>query len=258
MKTPAIICTMIVMAALAGLTPASGDSIADFSGGLGYEKPNQFPGSAGQGWIDGWEKSFNRSPDGIEFEIVKDPEFGNDVDNLQISRTNSSNIVRLSRILDTSTTDLSKPHLVSFTIRADSYSNLEYNDFRFSISGVNQEFRGNLSPNNSVWSLASRENLTWAIYHGNEHQELASIMTPLPFAIGEIFRIRISIFPEAQKFQVSIESNAQFYESPEFLFANQDPGFPADMLVFAGWVTDDGPGDFCWTLGPVKVENVEH
>jgi len=228
---------------------AHADALADFSGGLGDSTPNQFAGTAGQGWIDGWSSFFSHSPDNFSFEVGKDA-----VNVLKISRKGDEGFARIFRILDSPESGPAAPQEVSFQIRVDEFTGSAENPFLITIMGSSQEFKKSPSPQNSVWCLvvAEREQ-SWAIHHGDGIDQLLRLNTKVPLEPGVVYSIKIRTRPDEQSFQVFIESATASYESP--MLKSPNPSATADLISFGGWVAQNGPGDFRWSLGPVAVRH---
>lgn len=237
-----------------GLTSIQAEALADFSGGLGDDGPNQFRGSGGQGWIDGWSTRFSQESEGnFSFAVEKDAAFGDSVDVLRTSRGGETGFVVFKRTLDPAELDPTQEHVVSFQIRLDEFTGADDQPFLFTVAGFSQEKKISESPDNSAWCLiVSDRNKKWAIHYGGADGNLRRMDSDMSFEIGVVYAIKVFLQPNEHLFRVSISSGENFYESPQL--ASPSATVHSETLSFGGWVSKGGPGTFRWSLGPVKVE----
>lgn len=256
-QTAASFCLLIFTLSVLHPISLHADALADFSGGIDDSSPNQFRGSSGQGWSDGWKTVFSRRSEGsFSFEIEKDSSFEGGADVLRVARNEDEGFVTLSRPLDPSETALDAPQEVSFQIRLDEFTGSQEKPFFFTLAGYGQGNETGQSLGNTVWCLLvveTDQTPTWAIYHGDASGKLTLLNTKIPLEVGTVYSIKVDLLPAEHSFRVTLKSDSQFYESPSLSSMNTQGG--ADMLSFAGWTANNGPGKFRWSLGPVSVRN---
>lgn len=232
---------------------AQTEALADFSGGLGESAPNEFPGSAGQGWTEGWKTAFGKANrEDFTFEIIPSASFEGNPSTLVTSRLNGLGFARISRILDSSVIDPSESHTIKFQICADVFTEAGSQPLLFTIGGTPQE-KTSAGPSESAWSLVVIETSgTWGIYYGDGSGQLLRKNTGVPLVLGTVYTITIQVFPNEKAFQVKIESPSHFFESEQLLSPNPDPR--SEALSFGGWTRGNTSGTFQWSLGPVRVQ----
>jgi len=236
---------------------AHGQVVADFSGGLGNQAPNEFPGSGGQGWAGGWQTTFVKGTmDQFSFSVEKDSSFVNGPDVLQVARKGDQGFARISRIVDVMETPPGGSQEVSFQVRLDEFTGSADQPFLFTLAGFSQEHEKDQIPANSNWCLIVTErDPTWAIYHGDSSTgRLVRLKTDIPLEVGVVYSVKIHLQPDQGLFRVILESGSHFYESPQLSSASA-VGM-ADLLSFTGWVAQGGPGQFRWSLGAVRVRDL--
>ncbi len=130
----------LAVVALTSLTfhPARGEVVANFSGGLGEMAPNEFPGFAGEGWADSWQKSLKGRIYEFSFDVEKDDGFKDGSEVLRVSRLEGNWFVTLSRTLDDNSLDPSETHVIQFQVRLDEFAGER---FLFSIGRIGERKR---------------------------------------------------------------------------------------------------------------------
>ena len=248
--------TSMACSLLLSATCSAGEVVARFAEGEGQTAADQFPGGPGDGWLDGWKAKPPLKED-FSVKVGANPAFPNTPHVLQISRLAGKNPLTLSRILEASPVDASKPHTVSFDIQAGQYSSEADANFRLTISGAAATESDGGKTAATLWTLTTQrisgQQNGW-IAMGSEGGAKKFIPLGVTFMMEVVYSVKITVNPAARSFSVSINNGNTSSESAEMLFQTGDASLTPNQLSFSGWVQGGVGGPFAWSLANIEVK----
>lgn len=223
---------------------------ARFAGGEGESEPDQFPGISGKGWFDAWRVIGAPAGSGAMFQVEKTALFPDAGHCLRMDRNGDVRVPKLSRMVDQTVIDFTKPYSVSFQVRLDALSG-NSEEFRFIFSGQPEG-----APQGSkgvVWSVQVIER-RWNVVGSGPDGELAYDKSQAELLEGEIYKIRVDVDPASRTYAVAIDSMSSTFASQQMAFpAGEDAGVIANELTFSGAIHRNGTGNFSWSLANLVI-----
>jgi hypothetical protein len=208
--------------------PATGAVVADFSGGEGNARSDQFPGAAGLGWAAGWNITPSQELScAASIEELNPLRGGGKYLHVLVERkqggTGGSASTVVERRLDLAKpVDLTKRHVVSFNLRVDTLNRFGEKTDRLSVCSRSvskpQDDDGRLST--SGWHVctvgkANEDGKTgnWVFFCRKKNGARSGVDSGIPVKEGNVYSFRILVDPQAGQWTPSIAVNGGKYTS---------------------------------------------
>lgn len=260
-----------VLACLLALSSSAGQAaiIADFSGGAGNGLPDQFIGTAGEGWAGAWNTR-NGSGGTTTFTVLDTDPFGAEGGNyLQVDyvRTTAggSNRSGVARAFDTAgspSVDLTKPYTISFEFRVDALMGFNSSGDQIAFSSESTTTVGGFGTD-APWSLLIRGDTGWIVSNGDGVGGISSNLNFSSLGLtslstNTIYSIKVFVDPANFGYDLTITTGGQTYRASDLNggnllgFRTNTTAGTANVLQFRATNNDIGD-EIKWSLDNIAV-----
>lgn len=256
-RIPRLLPAFLVFSLVASTVALQAEEVvikANFSEGDGGSAVDGYPGGVGEGWLEPWRIT---QPKGGEelftFKVLQDDPLPEQTHYLHVETKEPQKLVVLTRTVDSSALDLSKPHTVSFTLRLDAMSPPD-GEFRFRASAQREEGMGLAK---TFWYVLC-QNGFWYAVGKSESGETKWWKSSVPLRLGTAYSFTVTVDPAAKTFQVKINDGASEVDSPVILSLAENAQKGASEYSFGGAPhaqLDAVP--FAWSLGGVEIRGTK-
>lgn len=205
--------------------PVSGVIVANFSGGAGNTRSDQFPGTAGSGWATGWNVGAHGNSKELSCVAAIDEsspllgggEYLRVLAERKAGNTDPDEWAAIDRRLAvTDVVDLTKPHVVTFNLRIDSLASFTKAGDRLSICTRNVELSRFVLPGSmsSGWHICMvgqggtsqklARSRNWYFLHRDEKGRSFGVDSGITPSEGSTYSFRIVVDPPARRWTPSI------------------------------------------------------
>lgn len=232
----------------------AGSVEAMFSGGMGQEQADAFPGAAGHGWVDAWTvlhpKNYEQS---FSFEVLSNQSLGEAPHSLKIDNLNPQADLKLARIVEEGAINFAENYSVRFKVRLDAKTN-EIDEVRFRFLG--QSVGESVHFTTAAWFIFAQNN-SWYVVSRDVDEQIIWKRSPIRLVPGVTYSFKITVQPTTQSYQIMISDGAQEFEANGLTIPTQYQSVPPVELVFGSSIHNADGGKYSWALGEVKIENIK-
>lgn len=240
---------------------------ADFSGGDGNTLPDQWQGTAGNGWVDAWARRIGSNSIST-FGVQNSNPFGSGGNYLEVNYaktaaagSNRTGVARQFQNSGPSGINLTKPYEIQFQFRVDSLTGWDASTDQFAFSSEATTTIGGLGTD-APWALWLRGDNGWSVGDGNG----VGGVTYLNFSslglstvtVGQIYAIHVFVDPLAQGYDLTITAGVDTYRASDLnggeLLGFRTNATAADANVLQYRVLMGGATDaVTWSLDSIAV-----
>jgi len=202
--------------------PVENAIVADFSGGVGNTRSDQFPGTAGSGWATGWSIAEDKALSCVATIEESSPLLGGGeylrvLVERRAGEGGASEWTGIDRRLALAdVVDLTKPHVVSFNLRIDSLDQFTGADDRLSICARNVQQSRFVLPGSakSSWHIcmvgqggtnkALARSKNWYFLWRDDNGQAFAVDSGITPREGSTYSFRVLVDPPARRWTPSI------------------------------------------------------
>lgn len=245
---------------------AHSEAIANFTDGEGTTSPDQYMGTAGDGWEAGWNRRLG-SNGTTTFSVLNTNPLNGGGNYLQVEYTRTglgaTNRAGVARPFTTGTggVDMTKPYTISFDFRVDNLDGWNSANDQLVFSSESTTTIGAYGVD-IPWSLTIRGDNLWRVTNGNGEGDFSNLeFTSLgltSIAVNTVYTVEVFVDPINQGYDLVISAGANTWRASD-LNGNQLLGFRtneeahlANVLQFRATVNDVND-NIQWSMDNIVV-----
>jgi hypothetical protein len=248
---PLIIPLLAVVTTLAASTPlASAAVIADFSGGNGTATPDQYVGTAGDGWSGAWAQ-----PTGLSGTVVNTTPLNGGGNYLQANLSNTTAGLFINRSWDDAAVSYTDPLTISWSFRFDSPLT------NFTVAADTIGFLDGVGATSTFQINAlglgsgTAPTRTWVFYDGNQDGGAFNannyVSSGMALVSGTVYDFSVTLDPSTRTYVGTVSNGITTFTSDPLGFRTS--AFSANGSVQFGMRQSAGTDNFQFSLDSVQI-----
>ncbi len=228
------------LSAVTALSLTAQEARTDFSDGTGNRQPNQYPGSKGSGWSDGWSIPSHARNITLSLQLEETPRPSHLAFDMQVGSPsqeyNNASVMRKYR-------DADRPHTIRFKIQVNKAEGFDVSsDFVGAFGGDRPRTNFTID---STWAVRTigktPSDWRWAAYHGDANggafsgkkmEEIGGWGKGMSVKIGKTYEITIKNYPKKGTYDISVSDGRDSVSAEGLRYrAKEEDWAPAESAI---------------------------